>query len=92
LEIFGQPIDNLCAPAFRFLPLENVAPDRPVEHHHLFVDGEGRFDLGGANALLEVFEEAIVVGWLEGISHDGGAVGILLSLCCMERCANPLVD
>lgn len=42
---------------------------------------ESGFDLGGADALLEVFDETIVVGWQEGISHDGGAVGILLSLC-----------
>jgi hypothetical protein len=51
------------------LPLEDVAPDRPVEHHHLLVDGEGGFDLGGADALLEVFEETIVGGWDKGIGH-----------------------
>ena len=60
LEIGGEPIDHLCAPALPRLVGENVATDFPIMKNQLSVRSEGGFDLRSANALFDAGEEASV--------------------------------
>jgi hypothetical protein len=42
------------------LPVQNVAPNRPIRQDELAVDRERGANLGGADALLDVFEQGSI--------------------------------
>jgi len=69
-QVDGQPVDDLSAPAL-LLPVEACPPDRPVQGEQLGVDGPLRSEAGGADLLLELFEQrGVVVGRLQlGAGH-----------------------
>jgi hypothetical protein len=57
-EILGKPVNHLRSPAFGLLPVQDVAANRPVQQNEFPVDGKRGAHLGGADALLDVFERA----------------------------------
>jgi hypothetical protein len=61
-EILGKPFDDLRTPAFNLLPVQNVAPNRPIQQDELPVDRKRGANLGGADALLDVFEQSSIAG------------------------------
>ena len=69
-EILRKPINDLRSPAFGLLPVQNVPANRPVQQNELPVDGKRGAHLGGADALLDVFEEGSIARWgLERFGH-----------------------
>ncbi len=61
-QVFRKPVNDLCAPARPLLPIENVASDAPVEHHHLAVRSDAGTELRSTNASFQFFEERSVIG------------------------------
>jgi hypothetical protein len=62
LEVDGEPINDLRAPALGLLFGHNVPADAPVKRDQFAVDRKGGLDLGGADAGLEVLEERGIAG------------------------------
>jgi hypothetical protein len=58
-EIFGEPFNDFRTPAFILLPVQNV---RPIDLYsrELPVDGNGGAHPGGADALLDFFEDGSI--------------------------------
>ena len=56
-EVFGDPSDDVVAPARGLLLFEDVAADRPVQHHQLGVERPRSPRLGLADAKLEALEQ-----------------------------------
>ena len=57
-----QPVNDLGAPAFQLLPLQDITADLPVEQHQLAVDGQRGPGSGGADAGFQVVQKGIVAG------------------------------
>src|SRR5271166_5289084 len=60
LDVLGQALDDAAAPALAFLALDDALAGVPVQFDQLAVGRDGRLDLGGADAFLEVFEESVI--------------------------------
>ena len=56
-------LNDLGAPAFFFLSLENCPPDLPIQGDEFSIDHQGGPDLRSLNALDELSEEIVVAGW-----------------------------
>lgn len=61
LEIAGEPVDDLGAPAGLALAGEDIAADLPVEQNQFAVGRQGRAHLCVLDALLEGAKKVVVV-------------------------------
>ena len=72
LQIVGQPLDNLGAPASgaRILAREDLSADRPVEEDQFPAHGKGGANLGGADAGFQLLKEfGVTGGCLKSVCH-----------------------
>ena len=53
-QVARQPVNHLGTPALGALPLQDVAPDEPIQLHQLGIDGQRRALPGISNLALEL--------------------------------------
>jgi len=72
LQVTGQTVDDLSAPALGLLAVENLAANGPLEQNQLPADGLGGADLGRVDAGLQLLKEfGVSGGCLKGVWHLG---------------------
>ena len=59
-EILRDPPNYVIAPAAGLLLVEDVASDRPIQHHELGVDRSGRAGLRLADALFQALDQLAI--------------------------------
>lgn len=69
-QIAREALYDLCAPALRLLPGEDVAPDLPVEQREFAIDGQRRANLRLSYALFQAAQEIVVALWCEIARHE----------------------
>jgi len=87
-QVLRQPFDDLGAPAYAALPIEDVAADLPVQQHQFAVDRQRRPLLGGVDAGLQLGEPSGVIGGKrEDVEHEVQR-SVKTAQVCRPRAAN----
>jgi hypothetical protein len=58
----GDPLNDARTPSVLFLPVYDTAADFPLEAKHLVIHGNCCLELSGPDPMLEIRDEALVLG------------------------------
>jgi len=78
LEVGRQAIDHFGAPAFPFLPIEDITTDLPVQQDQVPVDRQRCMELRSLNPSLQVGQKLCVTVGSEWFRHGPGFPSIVV--------------
>ena len=78
LEVRRQAVDHFGAPAFPFLPVEDIAADLPVQQDQFPVDRQRCMELRSLNPALQVGQKLCVAVGSEWFRHGRGFPSIVV--------------
>ena len=84
LKVGRQAVDDLGAPAFAILPLDDFPADVPVEANQFPAGGHCRPDLGSPDAIFQVFQQFGVAR--RQMPNATPSAGCVLRSACSNRC------